>query len=213
MAVIRSGATTDELTVDPTSKAARVTLYDSAGNALVKSSATYAVTAKAISTGSLASASKVLASLWHTSSSTKTVRLRGVKLFFDSVSANTTLTYEILYFGSNTLPSGGSAVVPTSLDPADAAAEASFQTLPSTAGANETAVAIAVWKNIAGVIAASTSELYRDGVWIWREQDLNDLQIKVPKLRAGSQEGWNFKVTDNTTSTIVNTFAFYFTEE
>lgn len=31
MAVIKSGATTDLLTVDPTSKAARVTLYDSAG--------------------------------------------------------------------------------------------------------------------------------------------------------------------------------------
>lgn len=34
MAVIRSGASTDELTVDATSKAARVTLYDAAGNAL-----------------------------------------------------------------------------------------------------------------------------------------------------------------------------------
>lgn len=33
MAVIQSGATTDLLTVDPTSKAARATLYDSGGNA------------------------------------------------------------------------------------------------------------------------------------------------------------------------------------
>lgn len=32
MAKIQSGATADELTVDPTSKAARVTLYDAAGN-------------------------------------------------------------------------------------------------------------------------------------------------------------------------------------
>src|SRR5689334_18447225 len=32
MAVIKSGASTDQLTVDPTSKAARVTLYDAAGN-------------------------------------------------------------------------------------------------------------------------------------------------------------------------------------
>ncbi len=32
MAVIKSGATSDVLTVDPTSKAARVTIYDSAGN-------------------------------------------------------------------------------------------------------------------------------------------------------------------------------------
>lgn len=34
MAVIKSGATTDQLTVDPTSKAARVTLYDPSGNAM-----------------------------------------------------------------------------------------------------------------------------------------------------------------------------------
>ncbi len=33
MAVIKSGATTDQLTVDPASKAARVTLYDTSGNA------------------------------------------------------------------------------------------------------------------------------------------------------------------------------------
>jgi hypothetical protein len=32
MAVIKSGATTDQLTIDPTSKAARVTLYDTSGN-------------------------------------------------------------------------------------------------------------------------------------------------------------------------------------
>jgi len=32
MAVIKSGATSDQLTVDPASKAARVTLYDTAGN-------------------------------------------------------------------------------------------------------------------------------------------------------------------------------------
>jgi hypothetical protein len=34
MAIIKSGATTDELTVDPVSKAARVTLYDPAGNVI-----------------------------------------------------------------------------------------------------------------------------------------------------------------------------------
>ncbi len=42
MAIIKSGATTDQLTVDPTSKAARVTLYDPAGRSLAaESKATY----------------------------------------------------------------------------------------------------------------------------------------------------------------------------
>jgi hypothetical protein len=40
MAVIKSGATTDEMTIDPTSKAARVTLYDSDGNEVVPSTPT-----------------------------------------------------------------------------------------------------------------------------------------------------------------------------
>ena len=35
MAQIKSGATSDYLTVDPTSKAARVTMYDTRGNAMV----------------------------------------------------------------------------------------------------------------------------------------------------------------------------------
>lgn len=38
MAVIKSGASTDQLTVDPTSKAARVTMYDSSGNEILNSS-------------------------------------------------------------------------------------------------------------------------------------------------------------------------------
>ena len=35
MALIKSGASSDELTIDPTSKAARTTLYDAAGNPLL----------------------------------------------------------------------------------------------------------------------------------------------------------------------------------
>ncbi len=35
MAVIKSGASTDQLSIDPTSKAARVTIYDSSGNLIV----------------------------------------------------------------------------------------------------------------------------------------------------------------------------------
>lgn len=38
MAVIKSGASTDQLTVDPTSKSARVSLYDTSGNVVVPAS-------------------------------------------------------------------------------------------------------------------------------------------------------------------------------
>ena len=43
MAIIKSGATSDQLTIDPTSKAARVTLYDAAGREVsAQSKAAYA---------------------------------------------------------------------------------------------------------------------------------------------------------------------------
>lgn len=46
MAIIKSGATADLLTIDPTSKAARVTVYDTAGRDLsIQSKATYAAAA------------------------------------------------------------------------------------------------------------------------------------------------------------------------
>ena len=42
MAIIKSGATTDQLTIDPTSKAARVSLYDTSGRPL-NTAATYGI--------------------------------------------------------------------------------------------------------------------------------------------------------------------------
>lgn len=48
MAIIKSGATSDQLTIDPTSKAARVTLYDASGNIVVSDGGVYANTNKTI---------------------------------------------------------------------------------------------------------------------------------------------------------------------
>jgi len=52
MAVIKSGATSDQLTVDATSKAARTTLYDTAGASIVASGGVYVNTNKTIYTAS-----------------------------------------------------------------------------------------------------------------------------------------------------------------
>ncbi len=50
MAVIKSGATSDNLTIDPTSKAARVTPYDTRGNSMAKAATYRAATATTYTT-------------------------------------------------------------------------------------------------------------------------------------------------------------------
>jgi hypothetical protein len=52
MAVIKSGATSDQLTIDATSKAARTTLYDTSGNAIIAGGGLYVNTNKTIYTAS-----------------------------------------------------------------------------------------------------------------------------------------------------------------
>jgi len=52
MAIIKSGATSDNLTIDATSKAARTTLYDTAGAAIIASGGVYTNTNKTIYTAS-----------------------------------------------------------------------------------------------------------------------------------------------------------------
>ena len=77
MAVIKSGATTDQLTVDPTSKAARVTQYDAAGN-VVTSGIPVATTVTNSNVASSATNVTLLAS--------NTSR-RGASMFNDSTQA------------------------------------------------------------------------------------------------------------------------------
>lgn len=73
MAVIKSGASSDQLTIDPTSKAARVTLYDPDGNVLSKKVATYSAAQGLTNT---AAGTGVFLSIQG--SSTKTVRVHKV---------------------------------------------------------------------------------------------------------------------------------------
>src|SRR5258708_5658378 len=75
MAVIRSGASVDELTIDPISKAARVILYDAAGNAL---SGVGKATYMASSTFTPAATPTDLVTIFG--SATKTVRVWSFKI-------------------------------------------------------------------------------------------------------------------------------------
>jgi len=62
---------------------------------------------------------------------------------------------------------------------------------------------------LAGVIAGSTSDLYREGMMLY-DHRLPDVQ--PPTLRAGVQEGWNLKITTSIASTISYSFTGELTE-
>ncbi len=103
MAVIKSGATSDQLTIDATSKAARVTFYDTAGNALTQK-ATY----RAATVGTVAAPASTTAPFFVIyGSASKTLRVQRV-----TVSGPTTTTlafqgFELIKY--STQPSGGTA--------------------------------------------------------------------------------------------------------
>lgn len=73
MAVIKSGATTDQLTIDPTSKAARVTLYDSSGNYQGKKQ-----TYSASTTAAFAAPAGTTSFFAIAGSSTKTIKIQKI---------------------------------------------------------------------------------------------------------------------------------------
>lgn len=110
MAVIKSGATTDQLTIDATSKAARVTTYDTAGLSMIGKNtyvATVTPTASAAGTGVLFN---------FKGSATKTVKVYRIRL---TATVGTAVIITNFVLSKRTVNgSGGTPVALTAL-PAD----------------------------------------------------------------------------------------------
>lgn len=111
MAVIKSGASTDQLTVDPTSKAARVTLYDFAGNAILPTELARCTSNILVRQTATTAAG---AAVWaiRNSSAARTVVILGVSFHcaFDGTGAATLMRYEFLKATTVTAFSGGTQV-------------------------------------------------------------------------------------------------------
>lgn len=105
MAVIKSGATTDELTVDPTSKAARVTLYSPTGEALSERITYRAVDKGATTVGSATSPFFVLQG-----SATKTIRIARIR-FSSTAATGTAADFWVSKF--TTISGGTTRTAPT----------------------------------------------------------------------------------------------------
>ena len=114
MAIIKSGATSDQLTVDPASKAARVTLYDTAGRPVNPSTA-YGISSN--HTPPATPNNLVIIS----GSATKTVKIYSMWIFTQTTAAGSVQFFLKKY---STLYSGGtfiSAGTPVPLDSDDGA--------------------------------------------------------------------------------------------
>jgi hypothetical protein len=121
MAVIKSGASTDQLTIDATSKAARVTLYQSDGT-YGGEKATY----RAATTASVVAAAGAAMFFVIAGSATKTVRVRRIRVSGDTLT--TLAVNSIVVEKWSTAPTGGTPVtlVQVPNDSNDAAATASL---------------------------------------------------------------------------------------
>lgn len=117
MAVIKSGATSDQLTIDPISKAARVTLYDAADNPINYSETFKGVAATFRILGS-AAVPQPLFTLANLVGSGKLVYLRGLYFACDVTAVLLTVACQIDALRTSAIPSGGTVLTKTAVDTA-----------------------------------------------------------------------------------------------
>jgi len=220
MAVIRSGATVDELTIDPTSKAGRVTLYDSAGNELTKRKLTYQAGGRLAAGTGLSKATGgatqyQLMSIYHANTSTKTVRIMKAWVTLVSISAAATLVAELVSLTSAATPTTGNpAITPQVFQIGDAAAEATVLALPTTAGTlSSTATGFgSTILNQTAVTASDTTPISA-GLPIFLYQ-YNPLQpTEQPTMRSANAEGWAIEIFPSASVTVIMSCGIEFTEE
>jgi hypothetical protein len=114
MAVVKSGASSDQWTVDPTSKAGRVTLYDAAGNCLQPTELARGAVSIVVRQSAATAAGAVVWGL-RNSSGTRTINVLRIlfNLGFDGTGAATLMRYEFLKATGVTSFTGGAAVTPS----------------------------------------------------------------------------------------------------
>ena len=115
MAKIRSGVTVDELTVDPTSKAARVSLYDSGGGVLHYVETFRGIAATFRTLGSAAVPQNIF-TIENLTGSGKLVYIRKLYLLTDMTAALLTVACQADVSRTTAIPSGTTVLTKTALD-------------------------------------------------------------------------------------------------
>jgi len=152
MAVIKSGASTDQLTVDATSKAARVTPYDAAGLAqcgVQTYVAAVTATASAAGTGVLFNIK---------GSATKTVRVSRIRI--NATVATTVIIAAFLLAKRTVAGAGGTAVVitPVSADSNNTAATATANLFSALATAGTGGGIIDIKSMLVPIVSSTTAD-------------------------------------------------------
>ena len=115
MAVIKSGATSDQLTVDSTSKAARVTLYNTGGVPIDKID-TFLGTCSTFRTLGNAASPQNIFTIENLSGSGKVMRIYSLDVAIETTVALLTVACQIDVSRTTAIPSGGTVLTKTALD-------------------------------------------------------------------------------------------------
>ncbi len=112
---VKSGATTDTLTVDPTSKAARVTLYDTSGGS-IHNVETFRGIASTFRTLGSAAVPQNIFTIENLTGSGKLVYIRKLYLLTDMTVALLTVACQVDVSRTTAIPSGVTVLTKTALD-------------------------------------------------------------------------------------------------
>ena len=158
MAIIKSGATSDNWTIDPTSKAGRVTQYDTTGRLIaLQTKATYGVSTTPFTPPATPTDMATL-----TGSGSKTIYVYGVTIATTQTTAGVNRIYLIKRSAANT---GGTSAAPTIVpyDSNSAGATATPLSYTVNPGALGAAVGnISVMNVYSPILATGTSSLNQD---------------------------------------------------
>lgn len=113
---IKSGATADLATVDPTSKAMRVTIYDALGNNLSEHVESFIGACSSFRTLGNAAAPQNLITVENLTGSGKLVYLQSIEIAADTTAALLTVSCQFDLARTTAIPSGGTALTKTAMD-------------------------------------------------------------------------------------------------
>lgn len=136
MAVVRSGATSDEWTIDPTSNAGRVTLYDNAGATVGVERVTY----RAATAASVVAAASTVSFFAIGGSATKTIRVRNVRASGMTIATLTVNAIEVKKWSTAITGGTATALTQVPLDSLDAVGTASLVNVYTVAPTDGTLV-------------------------------------------------------------------------
>lgn len=218
MAVIRSGASSTDLTVDTASLAARVTLYDtlgvaSGGRVTYQAGARLTAAGVGLSQAIVATTALNAMTVHHASASTKTARIQKWWLTVFSISAASNIAVDLISI-STAPATGNPAITPVPLNRASAAADSTVFALPSTQG-TATNANTGIGMTLMAVSAAATTNTTVLGlgtpIILYQFNPLAPSEQLV--IRAGVTEGWALRFFPSANATLVFTSGCEFTEE